>query len=159
MCLNSVGAFHQHLKTQSVADPGLPQTDEPTVTPMSAALCQINSSECDLPGPSSRDDDEDSLPLTQDLDLAKHIPCSNYDMTTFGHEKQTFTHSGFRIAILVRQSQLSGSTESCCMASKNPLSTLVYNLSGNFRFFYGIQRNDGLKQCEMWSWIMNNDLA
>ena len=46
-----------------------------------------------MPGPLSRDDDEDSSPLIQDLDPADHVPCSTRDMTTSGHEDPTLTHS------------------------------------------------------------------
>ena len=49
---------------------------------------------CDLPGPMSRGDDEDFSPLTQDLDLAKHIPCSIRDLTTEGQEENSLTHQG-----------------------------------------------------------------
>ena len=61
----------------------------------------MNGSERDLPGPLSRDDDEDSSPLIQDLDLANHVTCSTRDMTTFGHEANAFTHSGFLMATQV----------------------------------------------------------
>ena len=60
--------------------------------PRSAAQCSISGSERDWPGPQSRDDDEDSSPLIQDLDLADHVPCSTRDMTTSGHEYPTLTH-------------------------------------------------------------------
>ena len=75
--LNSVELFRQHLKTQSGAEPNLPRTPDPANS--------VPANECDLPGPMSRDDDEDSSPLAQDLDLAKHVSCSTRDMTTFGH--------------------------------------------------------------------------
>ena len=79
-------AFHPNPTTQPVAEPALPRTDEPMFTPISAAQCTINGSECDLPGPVSRYDDEDSSPLVQNLDLAQHIPCSTRDMRhTSGH--------------------------------------------------------------------------
>ena len=61
----TISPFHPTLKTQSVAEPNLPRTPDPTTS--------ANVNECDLPGPMSWDDDEDSSPLTQDLDLAKHI--------------------------------------------------------------------------------------
>ena len=48
-----------------------------------------HAKECGLPGPMSRDDDEDSSPLTQDLDLAQHIPCSTRDLATEGHLSST----------------------------------------------------------------------
>ena len=41
----------------------------------------------------SWDDDEDSSPLVQDLDLADHVPCLTRDMTTSGHDEPTLTHS------------------------------------------------------------------
>ena len=51
--------FRQHMKTPSVAEPNLPQTQDPANF--------AHAIECDLPGPMSRDDDEDSSPLVQDL--------------------------------------------------------------------------------------------
>ena len=78
--LNSVEAFHQHSKTQPVAEPDLPRIS-------------AHAQERGLPGPLSRDDEEDSSPLIQDLDLADHVPCSTRDMTTFGHDDATLTHS------------------------------------------------------------------
>ena len=68
--------FQPNPTDQLCADPGLPRTHEPIVTPRSAAQCSINGSERNLPGPLSLDDDEDSSPLIQDLDLADHVPCS-----------------------------------------------------------------------------------
>ena len=85
MCLNYVEAFHQHPKTQSVAEPDLPRTPDPATS--------AHAQERDLPGPLSRDDDEDSSPLIQDLDLADYVPCSTRDMTTSGHDNPTLTHS------------------------------------------------------------------
>ena len=83
--------FHPHPRIQSVAEPILLQTDELILTHKSAAPCTINGSECALPGSTSRDDDEDSSPLVQDLDLAEHVPYSNCDMTTLGHDDTTLT--------------------------------------------------------------------
>ena len=73
--LNSMAAFHQHSKTQPVAEPNLPRT------------------KCDLPGPQYQDDDEDSSPFIQDLNLADPVPCSTRDMTTSAHDESTLTHS------------------------------------------------------------------
>ena len=82
----NVAMFPQYPKTPSVSEPILPRNYEPIHTPISAAQCTINGSECDLPGPVSRYDDEDSSPLVQNLDLAQHIPCSTRDMRhTSGH--------------------------------------------------------------------------
>ena len=82
--------FQRNPKILSVADPGLPRIDEPITMP------RRDGSERDLPGPPSRDDDEDSSPLIKDLDLTDHIPCSNRDMTTSGHYDYdaTLTHEG-----------------------------------------------------------------
>ena len=110
---------HLNLRTHSVAEPNLPRTEEPILTPKSAVLCTINGSECDLPGLMSRDDDEDSSPLVQDLDLAEHIPCSTHDTTTSGHGSNTLTHSGILLATFVSQSHSSGSTKSCQAETKN----------------------------------------
>ena len=75
--------------------------------------CQIYGSAIGLSGPQSQDDDEDSSPL-QDLNLADHVPCSNRDMTTFGHiNHKPLTHLGFIMATLVGQCQLTGNTKSC----------------------------------------------
>ena len=79
--LNSVEAFHQHPRTRSAAEPDLPRTPSDHVK------------ERDLPGPLSRDDDEDSSPYVQDLDSADHVPCSSSTMTTSGHNDKTLTHS------------------------------------------------------------------
>ena len=67
-CWKTINPPLQTLKIYSVAEPDLPQTPD---LPLSA-----NANECNLPGPLSRDDDEDSSPRTQDMDLAKHIPPS-----------------------------------------------------------------------------------
>ena len=96
--------------TQSVAELDLP------LTPLSS-----DTNECHLPRPMFRDGDEDSLPLTQVLDLVEHIACSTHDMTTSVHESNSLTHSGFQMATLVGQIQLSGSTESCQAPTKNAL--------------------------------------
>ena len=80
---------------QSVADPGLPRITQSIAAPIFAAQCTINGSECDLPGPLSRDDDEDSSSLVQDLDLAEHTQCSNYDMTTSGLDDAILPHDVF----------------------------------------------------------------
>ena len=53
-----------------------------------------NANECDLPGPRSRDDDEDSSPIVQDLDLEDNTSCSNREMATFGQTNNSLTHSG-----------------------------------------------------------------
>ena len=84
-CQKSEDPFHQHSKTQPVAEPALPRTPDPATS--------ANAFECGSPGPLSRDDDEDSSPIVLDLDLADHVPCSNCDMTTSGHENPTLTHS------------------------------------------------------------------
>ena len=73
-CSKLEDPFHQHSRTQPAAKPDLPHTTE-----------------CDLPGPQSQDDDEDSSPIAQDSDLADHVPCSNYDMTSSGHDIMTLT--------------------------------------------------------------------
>ena len=54
---------HPNLKTQPVAEPNLPRTPDPATS--------AYANECDLPEPMSRDDDEDSSPPIQDLDLAE----------------------------------------------------------------------------------------
>ena len=93
----------QNLKTQSVAEPDLPRTPDPAHS--------VYANECDLSGPVSRDDDEDSSPFIQDLDLANHVPCSNYDMT--GHDDDALTHNGWsRAHASTTNSQLTGSNES-----------------------------------------------
>ena len=84
-CSSAEDPFHPHPKTQPVAEPDLPRTQAPANSD--------HAKECDLPGPLSRDDDEDSSPLIKDLDLADHIPCSTRDMTTSGHDESTLTHS------------------------------------------------------------------
>ena len=105
--------FQPNPKNQLCADPVLPRTTQPTVTPNSVELCTINGYECVFPGPSSRDDDEDSSPLLQDLDLADHVPCSNRNMTTSGHDStETLTYHGFLLATQSDHNHLSGSTES-----------------------------------------------
>ena len=67
---------------------------EPINTPISAAQCQISGSIIGVSGPQSQDDDEDSSPYVQDLDLEDHVSCSNHEMTTCGHQNNTLTHSG-----------------------------------------------------------------
>ena len=47
-----------------------------------------------MPGPQSQDDDEDSLPIVQELDRAEHTQCSSNDHSTL-------TQSGFLMATLV----------------------------------------------------------
>ena len=74
----TISPSHQNLRTQSVVEPDLPRTPDPALSTPAIG--------CDLPGPMSRDDDEDSSPFVFALDLAEHTRCSNYDMTTFGHE-------------------------------------------------------------------------
>ena len=86
-CWKTINPPLQTLKIHSVAEPGLPQTPDLALS--------ANPNECDLPGPLSRDDDEDSSPRTQDMDLAKHIPCSTPGMTSFGREHNSLTYSGF----------------------------------------------------------------
>ena len=85
--------FHQHSSTQPGAEPDLPRTKKPIVMPKSAAQCSINGLTCDLPGPQSQDDDEDSSPIVQELDRAEHTQCSSYHYT--------LTQSGFLTATLV----------------------------------------------------------
>ena len=46
------------------------------------------------------------------------------DVATEGHDNASLTHSGFRIATMVRKCPLTGNTESCQAPTKNPLSTL-----------------------------------
>ena len=83
--------FPQCQKTILSADPVLLRTPDPAIsaepinTPISAAQCQINGSTIGVPGPQSQDDDEDSSPYVQDLDLEDQVSCSNREMTTFGH--------------------------------------------------------------------------
>ena len=67
--LNSVEAFHQHRKTQPVAEPDLPRTPDPALSD--------HAKECVLPGPLSRDDDEDSF--TNHSGLGSGGPCSVFD--------------------------------------------------------------------------------
>ena len=78
--------FPQHPKTTLSADPVLLRTQFPALS--------ANANECDLPGPLSRDDDEDSSPLVQDLDLEDNTSCSKRDVTTYGQTNNTLTHSG-----------------------------------------------------------------
>ena len=61
--------FHQHSKTQPVAEPDLPKTT-------------IVTRGRDLPGPQSQDDDEDSSPIVQELDRAEHTQCSSNNHPT-----------------------------------------------------------------------------
>ena len=84
--------------TQPVVEPALPRITVPFVTSISAAPCTTNGSVCDLHGRQSQDDDEDSLPIVHELDLADHVPCSTRDMTTSGHENPTLTQLGFEMA-------------------------------------------------------------
>ena len=72
---------HQNLKTQPGADPVLPRITVPVVATKSAAPCSTIGYGCDLPGPQSQDDDEDSSPIVQELDRAEHTQCSNYHST------------------------------------------------------------------------------
>ena len=58
-CRAAEDPFHRHSKTQPVAEPQPPRT------------------RCDLPGPQSQDDDEDSSPVVQELDRAEHTQCSS----------------------------------------------------------------------------------
>ena len=137
MHLNSVEAFHSHPKVQTVADPDLPRTHEPIVMPRSAAQCSINGSECDLPGPLSRDDDEDSSPIVQDLDSADHVPCSTRDMTTSGHDYPTLTQSGFLMAtpVVGTDSKEWVTTGSTTNTTQNQLNAPAHSghLTGNNR--------------------------
>ena len=73
--------FHQHSKTQPVAEPDLPRITEPVVTTISAAPCSTIGHGSDLPGPQSQDDDEDSSPIVQELNRAEHTQCSSYHYT------------------------------------------------------------------------------
>ena len=84
-CQKSVDPFHQHSKTQPVAEPDLLRTRDP------ANSDYIKG--CDLPGPQSQDDDEDSSPIVQELDRAEHTQCSSYHYT--------LTQSGFLTTTLV----------------------------------------------------------
>ena len=87
--------FHPTPTTHSVAEPVLLRT------PDSALSASADS--CDLPGPLSRDDDEDSSPRTQDLDLAEHTSCSTRDLTTLGQESTALTHQGLLIGSPTRK--------------------------------------------------------
>ena len=69
--------LHQNLKSQSEVDPVLPRITVPVVTTLSAAPCSTIGHGCDLPGPQSQDDDEDSSPIVQELDRAEHTQCSS----------------------------------------------------------------------------------
>ena len=105
--------------TQSDAEPDLPRTQN----------ASASSKVSDLPGPLSRDDDEDSSPRSKDLDLAEHTSCSTRDLTTLGQESTALTHSGFQVLTLVGKSQLTGSTESCQSPPKNAhLSHIITNI-------------------------------
>ena len=73
---NELG-FPQYPKTTPSADPVLLRTQFPANS--------ANANEGDLPGPQSRDDDEDSSPFVQDLDLEDSTSCSNRETTTRGH--------------------------------------------------------------------------
>ena len=81
--------------TQPVVEPALPRITVPFVTSISAAPCTTNGYVCDFHGRQSQDDDEDSLLIVQELDLAEHTQCSNYDMNTSGHDDATLTQLGF----------------------------------------------------------------
>ena len=72
--------FHHRSKAQPVAEPDLLRTT--TVT-----------RGCNLPGPWSQDDDEDSSPIVPECDQAEHPRCSHYHYT--------LTQSGFLMATLV----------------------------------------------------------
>ena len=73
--------------TLTDAEPDLPRTQDPAI---SAPAIEVS----DLPGPLSRDDDEDSSPRPQDLYLAEHTSCSNHGLTTLGQESTALTHQG-----------------------------------------------------------------
>ena len=77
--------FYQNLKTQPGADPVLPRITVPIDTTVSAAPCSTNGHGCDLPGPQSQDDDEDSSPIVQELDRAEHTQCSSNNHSTLTH--------------------------------------------------------------------------
>ena len=107
---------HLTPRTQSEADPDLLRKPDP-------ATFANGNKVSDLPGPLSWDDDEDSSPRTQELDLAEHSSCSTSDLTTLGQESTTLTHTGFRMLTLV-DCQLTGNTESCQKAApKSATST------------------------------------
>ena len=76
-CRFAEDPFHQHSKTQPVAEPNLPRITVPVDTTTSAAPCSTVSHGCDLPGPQSQDDDEDTSPIVQELDRAEHTQCSS----------------------------------------------------------------------------------
>lgn len=77
--------LYRHLKTQPGANPLLPRTTQPTVTPNSAALSTIKGYELGLPGPRFRDDYQDFSPFFLELDCADPFLCSKFGMTPLGH--------------------------------------------------------------------------
>ena len=64
--LKAISPSHPTPKTQSVSEPNLPRTTD--------SANSTNAKVCDLPGPMFREYEEDSLPFTPNLDMAKHIP-------------------------------------------------------------------------------------
>lgn len=60
------------------------QSDAETILPRTQ-ITSAHAKEYDLPGPKSRDDDEDSSLNVRVLDRASHVLCSNFGMTTLGH--------------------------------------------------------------------------
>ena len=58
--------------------PGSASNHSASCPTTSAAPCSTIGHGCDLPGPQSQDDDEDSLPIVQELDRAEHTQCSSY---------------------------------------------------------------------------------
>ena len=82
--------FPQHPKTILSADLVLLRTQylatfaKPINTPSSATKCLIDDSTRGLPGPLSRDDDEDSSPHVLDLNQADPVLCFNPDWTPLG---------------------------------------------------------------------------
>ena len=118
-----ISPFHLNPTTHSVAEPDLLRT------PDSALSASADS--CDLPGPLSRDDDEDSSPRAQDLDLAEHTSCSTRDLTTIGQESIALTHQGLEIGNPTSCKDPPGSASSSSINRQGPLGSA--NLTGNTR--------------------------
>ena len=75
---------HRNLKNQSLAEPDLPLTPNPSIS--------ATANECGLPGPRSRGDDENSSPIVQYSDPADHVPNSNHHGATLVHSQGTRAH-------------------------------------------------------------------
>ena len=101
--LKIISPSRQNLKTQSVGEPDLPRTTQPLVTPISAAPCTISGylwmwfAWTPVPRRWWR-----LFTMRSGFAPAEHPQCSSYDMTTFGHEDETFTTQfGFEMATRV----------------------------------------------------------